>query len=67
MKKSILNIGFTLSKTEQRQINGGSSGCDTLQQCENSGCPYECVEFRIETGLLKWRSCWICQDPNNYQ
>jgi hypothetical protein len=67
MKKSILSVGSALSKTEQRGINGGSSTCYSQTQCESMGCPYECVEFRIETGLMKWKSCWVCQDPNNYQ
>jgi len=67
MKKSILTIGSALSKKEQKQVNGGSSGCDTLQQCQSSGCPYTCEEVRIPTGLLKWYSCWVCVDPNNHQ
>ena len=68
MKKSILNLGQALNKEEQRKINGGRrGGCDTLQQCQSSGCPWTCEEVRIPTGLLQWYSCWVCVDPNNYQ
>ena len=67
MKKQILGIGKALNKAEQKQINGGAGGCNTLQQCESSGCPYDCEEFRVSTGILKWYSCWVCVDPNNHQ
>lgn len=66
MKKSILSVGSELSKTEQRTVNGGGRGCDTMQQCLND-CIWDCVEFRIATGILQYISCWVCQDPNNYQ
>ena len=48
MKKSILNLGKTLNKTEQKNINGGSlAGC--MSNCSKiySGndvfqCEYDC-------------------------
>jgi len=39
MKKSILNIGKILNKTEQQQINGGIFGRNPC-----NGCPYNPFE-----------------------
>ncbi len=40
MKKSILNIGKSLNKTEQKEINGGS----ILPTCSDLGwSPYTCA------------------------
>ncbi|WP_299163258.1 hypothetical protein [uncultured Tenacibaculum sp.] len=36
MKKSILNIGKVLAKTEQKSINGGISQCDAYNHCSGS-------------------------------
>ncbi len=65
MKKSILNIGKALNKTEQKLINGGRIfiGCGTLSQCQSS-CQYECVL------TVNWHTqppCWSCVDTNNHQ
>jgi hypothetical protein len=44
MKKSILNVGTVLNKTEQRSINGGTpppSACNPITNpvdCANAGC-----------------------------
>lgn len=39
MKKTILNLGKTLNKTQQTQINGGRKMCDTNKDriCEEIG------------------------------
>ncbi|MFY0629892.1 MAG: hypothetical protein JXR05_05885 [Flavobacteriaceae bacterium] len=63
MKKQILNIGNALSKSEQRQINGGFFGCGSLSECMSS-CQYECV------WTVNWHReppCWACVDTNNHQ
>ena len=39
MKKTLLNIGNALSKSEQRQINGGFENCMTLEECLMFECP----------------------------
>jgi len=38
MKKSILNLGVTLTKKTQRQINGGKIYCTTHNQCPANQC-----------------------------
>jgi hypothetical protein len=45
MKKSILNLGKTLNKAEQKTINGGRKQCDSNHDgvCEDSG--RHCAEF----------------------
>lgn len=45
MKKSILNLGKVLHKTEQAQINGGRKQCDKNRDgvCEDHG--RHCAEF----------------------
>jgi len=48
MKKSILNIGTVLDKTEQKQINGGNPfTCNTAKNCMDDpdymGGPVACV------------------------
>lgn len=48
MKKSILNLGKTLSKTEQLSINGGyeeECGCQTGHCCDGVCLPF-------------WRVCY---------
>ena len=44
MKKSILNIGKVLNKTQQKQINGGNSTsgcfCGLFLRDEFGGCAY---------------------------
>ncbi|WP_408028096.1 hypothetical protein [Tenacibaculum litoreum] len=46
MKKSILNLGKTLNKVQQREINGGGNLPYTnSRDCEsNNGIWYECVQ-----------------------
>lgn len=43
MKKSILNIGKTLNKAEQKEISGGRpTFCENHQDCPGGfGCCYE--------------------------
>lgn len=36
MKKSILNIGKTLTKTEQKQVTGAIVGCKILPWCDGN-------------------------------
>lgn len=33
MKKSILNLGKSLNKTEQKLINGGHWACENVNKC----------------------------------
>jgi hypothetical protein len=66
MKKSILNIGKTLNKVEQKEIFGGWPGggppspdCRTKLECEGpygNLCPGECViiDFPVVT------NCYVC-------
>jgi hypothetical protein len=62
MKKSILNIGTALNKTEQKQIAGGSffedpcSGCpvNLQQRCCYYDAPCEPVSFISATN---WPQC----------
>ncbi|RKF02909.1 hypothetical protein C8N26_2556 [Tenacibaculum lutimaris] len=52
MKKSILNLGKTLNKIEQLQINGGFP-CDSETDCYNqpSGEPFKNQEWRCNVGI----------------
>jgi hypothetical protein len=37
MKKSILNIGKVLNKSQQQKINGGMTDCSIASVCEGCG------------------------------
>ncbi|WP_299537002.1 hypothetical protein [Ulvibacterium sp.] len=52
MKKSILNLGRILTKTEQKAISGGSGDCHNLGkacfghwECGSQNCPLLCLSF----------------------
>lgn len=48
MKKQILNLGKTLNKTEQKQINGGyPMQCEPDTDNEDLMCPegYQCIRY----------------------
>ncbi len=51
MTKSILNLGKTLNKVEQKSINGGYSRCTTDSDCQLG---YKCYVYAQNT----------CQDPD---
>ncbi|CAL2103747.1 hypothetical protein [Tenacibaculum sp. 190130A14a] len=38
MKKSILNLGKSLNKNEQKQIAGGKRRCETVSDCPPNNC-----------------------------
>jgi len=70
MKKSILNLGETLNKNEQRQINGGM--LTIFNDCSVNGCPSNkvCTEVFHDpdgSGPLGVESQWVCIDPMNYK
>ncbi|WGH76867.1 hypothetical protein P8625_06915 [Tenacibaculum tangerinum] len=52
MKKSILNLGRTLNKIDQKQINGGSYR--TQEECLAAGCFW---------GLDAYTNKWRCVCP----
>ncbi|AZJ35153.1 hypothetical protein [Tenacibaculum singaporense] len=54
MKKSILNLGKSVSKTEQKQINGGN------ESCPPTGCYYSDTPLSTPATL-----CGTCQDYHN--
>ncbi|XRE42490.1 hypothetical protein ACIVBQ_000694 [Tenacibaculum discolor] len=55
MKKSILELGKSVSKTEQKQINGGDYRCPPL------GCYYSDEPIPNTPATY----CGNCQDYNN--
>ena len=55
MKKSILNLGKSVSKTEQKQINGGDSHCP----------PFGCYYSDEPIPNTPVTHCGNCQDYNN--
>ena len=54
MKKSIVNLGKTLNKLEQKQINGGDESCPPI------GCYYSDDPLSTPATL-----CGTCQDYHN--
>lgn len=51
MKKSILNLGKTLNKAEQKSINGGYRNCKVDSDCQLG---YKCYTYAANT----------CQNPD---
>ena len=57
MKKSILNIGSSLSRKEQKQVMGGDNGNLCIDECGpghpgNQGCSGDriCIQVRCQPG-----------------
>ncbi len=64
MKKSILNIGNALSKTEQKKVNGGSDDCFTPYLCYGAPNPFvpcgTCEEYNQLSQYCKNRVINSC-------
>lgn len=72
MKKSILNIGKVLDKDSQKQINGGTSSCDTysgpLCYGLNNGVCGTCSQYQALP--LEHKKCVLvhadCEENNPF-
>ncbi len=59
MKKSILNIGDALSRSEQKQINGGVTDCSLQNDCEACGGFWNSSGPTCFGGPLVWGCCGL--------
>ena len=51
MKKSILNLGKVLTKTEQKEVSGGNNAL----KCESSGGTWVSQHPWLGGGYCKWK------------
>ena len=58
MKKSILNLGKTLNKAEQKSINGGVSPCGPLGGTIFLARSEE--SCALIPGIWSGGKCWVC-------
>ncbi|CAL2104059.1 hypothetical protein [Tenacibaculum sp. 190130A14a] len=70
MKKSILNLGKSLSKENQKQINGGSIGCPGpgCYGIPGMGCgtcqDYHALPFACKSRVFVHADCKINVEPS---